>query len=101
VIGCLCNSRIAQPAHAGQAAAWPLVLLWGGLLVAVAAGAFVWFARYRRRRPSPGTAVPERWPVTATDLGAEDAGVGDDPLDGGAEDLAGPPALEAEAVQRR
>jgi len=47
LLACLCNSRIVQPAHAGEGPAWPVFLMWGGLLAAVAAfyvsGLFIFF----------------------------------------------------------
>jgi uncharacterized iron-regulated membrane protein len=89
LIACLCNSRIVQPAHAGDAPSWPLLLLWGGLLVAAAAGLVFWLARRRTRRAATrpagdipwGTAEPRPSPITEAPVRAA--------------------CVEAEPVQRR
>jgi hypothetical protein len=114
LLACLCNSRIVQPAHAGDVASWPLLLLWGGQLAVAAAGVMFWLARRRSRRSAARAAVDEHWGLTGTFLGGPDAGVDDDQIRGGpspvaaesgpasvAKDLVGPPDVEAETIQRR
>jgi len=111
LIACLCNSRIVQPAHAGDAPRWPLLLLWGGLLAAAAAGVAFWLARRRGRR-SAARASNGHWGLTGTLVGGADAGVADDPrhsspvaAESGPTQLAGdaarPPAVEPGTVGRR
>ena len=51
LLGCLCNSRIAIPKDAGQAATWPLAVLWGGQGVAAAAAVALVVRRSRRLEP--------------------------------------------------
>jgi hypothetical protein len=114
LLACLCNSRIVQPAHAGDAASWPLLLLWGGQLAIAAAGVVFWLARRRSRRSAARAAVDEQWGPTGTFLGGPDAGVADDQFRGSpssrapesepanvAEDPVRPPGVEAETIQRR
>ena len=96
LIACLCNSRIVQPAHAGDAPSWPLLLLWGGLLAAAAVGAAVWLVR--RRRSAVGSATDERWRLTGTFVDGPDA-ESDPPRD--AEHAVAAPEQEAETIQRR
>ena len=115
LLACLCNSRIVQPAHAGDAASWPLLLLWGGQLAVAAAGVVFWLARRRSRRSAARAAVDENWGLTGTFVGGPDAGVDDDDqVSGGpsavtaesgparaAEDAVRPPGVEAETIQGR
>lgn len=114
LLACLCNSRIVQPANAGAGPSWPLLLLWGGQLALAAAGTVFWLVRRRGRRSSARAGVDEHWGLTSTFVGGPDAGVDDDrgrgdPASvtaepgpaGDAEDPLRPPAVEAEAIQRR
>jgi len=77
LLTCLCNSRIVQPAHAGAAPSWPLLLLWGGLLALVAAGVVVWLVRRRRRRSEARIRVDERWASMGAFGGGPEPGVDD------------------------
>jgi len=111
LLACLCNSRIVQPARAGEGPSWPLLLLWGGLLAAAAVGAAVWLVRRRRSAASAG--MDERWDLTGTFVGGADTGVGDDrdgsgpgpapesDAPGDAEQPVGAPGMESETAIRR
>ena len=96
ILACLCNSRIVQPAHAGQGPSWPLLLLWGGLLAAAAVGAAVWLVRRRRSAASAG--MDERWDLTGTSVDGPDA-ESEPPRD--AEQPVGAPGMESETAIRR
>ena len=96
LLACLCNSRIVQPARAGEGPSWPLLLLWGGLLAAAAVGAAVWLVRRRRSAASAG--MDERWDLTGTFVDGPDA-ESDPPRD--AEHAVAAPEQEAETIQRR
>ncbi len=78
LLACLCNSRIVQPAHAGQGPSWPLLLLWGGQLAAAAAGVAFWLVRRRRRRSAAAAAVEGDWGLTSSLVGRPDAGADHD-----------------------
>jgi len=71
LIACLCNSRIVQPANAGDGPSWPLLLIWGGQLALVAAAAAYWFLWRPRRRAAAGRSGGDPGPATATFAGAE------------------------------
>jgi hypothetical protein len=95
LLACLCNSRIVQPAHAGEGPSWPLLLLWGGLLAVAAAGALFWLVR-RRGRPSTGGAPVDGYRrPTGTFIPWPGAGVSDDPVGGS------PSSMAAEAGPAR
>jgi hypothetical protein len=114
LLACLCNSRIVQPAHAGAAPGWPLLLIWGGQLAAAAAGVLFWLARRRRRRSAAMATMDAHSRLTGTFVDGPDAGIGDDEGGGGpssvtaepgpvlvAEAPVRPPAVEAETIQGR
>ena len=105
LLACLCNSRIVQPAHAGEGPSWPLLLLWGGQLAVAAAGVVFWLVRRRSRRSAARAGMDEHWGLTGAFVGCPDAGVDDDQVSGDparvAEDPVGPPRIEAETIQGR
>lgn len=96
LLACLCNSRIVQPAHAGDGPGWPLLLLWGGLLAAVAVGGAFWLVR--RRRSAARVEMDGQWRLAGTVVGGPDA-ESDPPRD--AEHAVAAPEREAETIQRR
>ena len=112
LLACLCNSRIVQPAHAGQGPSWPLLLLWGGQLAVAAAGVAFWFVRRRGRQSAARAGMDEHWEPAGTFAAGPDAGVDDELVGGGpssvtaesgpagsAEEPVRPPGVEAETIQ--
>ena len=91
LLACLCNSRIVQPAHAGEGPSWPLLLLWGGLLGVAAAGVLFWLVRRRGRPSTAGTPVDGYRRPTGTFIPWPDAGVSDDLVGGSPSSIAAEP----------
>lgn len=78
LLACLCNSRIVQPAHAGDGSSWPLLLIWGGQLVLATAGVVFWLARRRSHRSAASAQLDAHRELMDHFVGALEADVAED-----------------------